>query len=300
MLPVLFTIGPVSVSSFGFFLSLGFLVATFLVWRLARAWDLDEEKVLDLVLLTFFGALLGGRFYFIIFNFAYFGFDPLKWLLLTRYPGLNFWGALLGGWLLLYFFSKRLKQDFLQVADVAAVGLLAAVALGDLGCFLAGCGVGVASNFLATPVVGVVGQRFPTPALEALLVFWALFNIWNRAKRFHFKGSIVGATFILLGAIKFLTSFLKEFGQSDLFLSLAVFALGMYIFYKNGKRSLKQDVGSSGKFLVSLITEKTSRESILKSYQKNWYNQKIVWRLRLGGVKRILRRLNVRSHPKNI
>ena len=49
MLPVLFSIGKISVSSFGIFLALGILLGIFLVWRLSRAWDLDEEKILDFV-----------------------------------------------------------------------------------------------------------------------------------------------------------------------------------------------------------------------------------------------------------
>src|SRR3989338_4748416 len=91
MWPVLFNIGKIPVSSFGLFLALGFLLATFLVWRLARAWDLNEEKVLDLILLTFFGSLIGARLFFIALNFEYFAIDLSRIILLTNYPGMSFW-----------------------------------------------------------------------------------------------------------------------------------------------------------------------------------------------------------------
>jgi phosphatidylglycerol---prolipoprotein diacylglyceryl transferase len=125
MLPVLLALGPITVSSFGFFLALAFLWGTFLVWRLARAWDLDGEKTLDLVLLTFFGGVVGARLFFISLNFDFFSEDFFRIILITKYPGLSFWGGLLGGWLTLAFMAKRLKQDLWQVADLASVGLLA-------------------------------------------------------------------------------------------------------------------------------------------------------------------------------
>jgi len=162
MLPVLFSIGPITVSSFGFFLSLAFLFATFLLWRLAHGWDLNEEKILDLIILSFFGGLIGARIFFIMLNFNLFSFDLGKMLLVTKYPGLNFWGGFLGGWLTLNFFTRRFKMDFWQVADLAAIGLLGGLILGDLGCFLGGCSFGVPSNsFFAVPMVGVIGKRFP-------------------------------------------------------------------------------------------------------------------------------------------
>ena len=140
MLPVLFTVGPISVSSFGFFLSIGFLFATFLVWRLARAWQFDEEKTLDLILLAFFGGVIGARILFFILNFTFFSDDLTKVVLITKYPGLNFWGGFLGGLLTLSFFANRFKLNFYQVADLAAVGFLAGLVLGDVGCFFGGCG----------------------------------------------------------------------------------------------------------------------------------------------------------------
>ncbi len=112
MFPTLFSIGKVSVSSFGVFLSLGFIFGVFLVWRLARAWDLDEEKILDLTLLTFVGGLLGARIYFGLSHLGDFASSPLNFLLFTKYPGFSFWGGFLGGWLTLFYLSSRQRRDF--------------------------------------------------------------------------------------------------------------------------------------------------------------------------------------------
>ena len=75
MFPVLFSIGKITVSSFGVFLTLGFLFGVFLVWRLTRAWELNEEKILDLTMLTFIGGLIGARIYFLMENWQLFSND---------------------------------------------------------------------------------------------------------------------------------------------------------------------------------------------------------------------------------
>ncbi len=159
MYPVLFSIGKFPVSSYGVFLALGFLFGIFLVWRLCRAWDLDEEKTLDLTLLTILGGVLGARIVFVIENFKFFLTSPLSAILIYRIPGFSFWGGILGGFLALYFLVKRSRMDFWQAADIASVGFFAGVIFSDLGCFAGGCNVGIPLKaFFAVPMVGFLGQ----------------------------------------------------------------------------------------------------------------------------------------------
>lgn len=295
MLPVLISIGPISISSFGFFLSLGFLFGTFLVWRLARAWDISEEKILDLILLSFFGGLIGSRIFFVALNFELFAEDLYKAILITKYPGLSFWGGLLGGWLTLFYFCKRMKLDFWQVTDIASIGLLGGLIFGNIGCFLGGCSVGIPSDFfLATSVVGVVGKRFPAASLEALLIAFLLIKIWPAALRFHFHGKIVALSAASLGLIKFLMEFLKSGHQGGYFLSLVLFLLGLIIFYKLSSRSFIKDLNS--------LRYQSTRKSIIVAFLKEWYNFKIglSWKISHWKISKILRRLRVKLTPKDI
>src|SRR3989338_8407629 len=95
MYPVLLTIGPLVISSLGLFLSLAFLSAVFIAWRLAKLYDVKEEKILDVAMVTFGGGFLGARLYAVIFNWEAFGsFEKI--LFVQRYPGLSFWGGLIG------------------------------------------------------------------------------------------------------------------------------------------------------------------------------------------------------------
>ncbi len=279
-----------SISSLGVFLAAGFLLSIFLIWRLARAWDLDEEKVLDLTLLTFLGGLFLSRLYFILDNLQIFGFSALKWVHIFKYPGFSFWGGVLGGWLSLYIFAKRLKLDFWQVADIASVGFLGGLILSDLGCFFGGCSVGLRSNlFFAVPMVGVIGKRLPIQAIEALLLSLILVRIWSKATHFHLRGKIVSLTLISLGVIKLLLEPFKEIHGPGYYFDTLLIVLGVTIFYRVTKRNIFKDCRNAPK-LIRAYCKKFS----LQNLNKTWYNQRVSWSWKFRNIKKILRRLNVK------
>lgn len=300
MLPVLFSIGTVSVSSFGVFLAMGFLLGVFLIWRLSRAWDLDEEKILDLTLVTFLGGLIGARLYFVLDNLPLFREDLIRIILIHKIPGFSFWGAFLGGWLTLYYWCRTKKLDFWQVGDIASVGFLGGLILANLGCFFGGCNIGIPSNlFFAVNMVGFFGKRFPTQLLEAVLLFLVTLSIWSAATHFHARGKILALTLIYIGLIKFLMEPLKQNHNGGVYLSLVLFFLGVTILYRVTKRNIISDLKNLGNLLSKLITSKEMRRMALVRLQKNWYNQKtsIFWKAR--NLKKLLRRFNVKYSYKN-
>ncbi len=309
MFPTLYSAGSITVSSFGFFLSLAFLFSIFLVWRLARAWDLNEEKILDLCLLTFFGTLLGARVLFVLLHLNLFADNLLgsftKIVLLTKYPGLEFWGGILGGSLTLYFFAKRMRKiDFWQVADLAVVGLLGGLILGNIGCLLGGCNIGVRSDLpFAVSMVGFVGKRFPVQALEVIIFTFVLWRIWPMAVKFHFTGKIAALGLIILGSLEFFLEFLRAEKTGGFIFSPIIFSLGIFTFYKFGKRDIRLDFNMIKNFLIGLLTKSSVRGNVRKWFLKSWYNQKVnfVWSLHRIKKKLLLirRRARVKKLPEH-
>lgn len=294
MFPVLLTVGGISVSSFGIFLALGFFWGVFLIWRLARAWDLDEEKVLDLTLLTFIGGLIGARIFFAIDHLNYFISSPLDLLLINKAPGFNFWGGFLGGWLSLFLFARRFKTNFWQLADIALVGLLGGLILSNVGCFLGGCNIGIPSKFfLAVNMVGTIGKRLPVQLLEAALLGLVLIRIWSKATHFHQRGKIVSSGFIYIGLIKLLLQPLKQ-NHSEAFFSIALILLGLVIYYISTKQNPISHIKIMLKFSGRFFTDPEVRVLVLQKIKKSWYNQKTttIWKLR--NLKKVLRRSNVK------
>lgn len=299
MFPTLFSIGNFSVSTFGVFLAASFLYGIFLIWRLARAWELNEEKVLDLTLLTFMGGLVGARLYFAIEN-PTFGFDFLKIILIHKYPGFSFWGGLLGGFLALTFLAKRVKIDFWQAADFASVGFLGGLIIANIGCLLGGCGVvGIKSQlFFALPMSGFLGKRIPTQLIEALLLLILLRRVWSTATHFHPRGKIVAISFIFIGMIKLITQPLKQ-SQGDLLFSIILIFLGLTIFYRVTKRDFLKDFKEIIFFPARLLTDLHLRNLVVSSVKKNWYNQRVSIILLLRNLFKRVRRLNVSISHKN-
>ncbi len=319
MYPILFSVGPVVVSSFGVFLGAGFLAAVFICWRVARAYDLDEEKMLDLSIMTLLIGLLGSRLFFVAGNWGIFTQANGSWqdilakiALINRFPGLSLWGGILGGGLALLLFSRSFKLNFWQIADFAAVSLAIGLVFGEIGCLLGGCGYGLPANFLlAAPVTGVVGKRFPLPFVESVVFFLAFLYLWGQVIRFHFNGRIAALILIFLGAEKLVADFyrgdrltpvLAGLTTNQMIAALLVIA-GAVIFYRRAKRSLRADVVNCGRFLISSQRQKKA----LFHLQKNWYNQRVSWALRVQAVRTGLKKapgsvrriLNVKPTPKN-
>lgn len=307
MHPILISIGNFSISSFGFFASLAFVAAIFTIWRLSRVYDIDEEKTLDITLLTFFGGLLGARVAFILTNLAQ--FDTLsKMVFLNRYPGLNFWGGVILGLASLYLFTRRLKIGLYHMADFITVGFFAALVFGSFGCLLGTCQYGYPYNgILSVPQVGLVGSRFPIQLLETIAFYLAFVSLWRICLHFHFNGKVIGVGLMLLGVIKFLAEFFRADTQllvsslsvGEVF-SLASFGLGIYIFYTQGKRSPSQDLA----YLRSLLTNSDKRGLALLKARRSWYNFRISKRVKVGRLRKtalsrgrtFLKSLNVKTH----
>lgn len=294
MLPVLFSIGNLSVSSFGVFLALGFLFAIFLVWRLSRAWDLDEEKTLDLTLVTFIGGLLGARAYFVIENLQFFIASPLSFILINKVPGFSFWGGILGGWLTMYFFARRKRLDFWQLADIALVGVLGGLVLSNLGCFLGGCNIGNPTKaFFGVSMVGALGKRWPVQLIEALLLIIGLLKIWAKATHFHQRGKIAGLGFIYVGAAALILDPLKQ-DHSGRFFSLSFVLLGLTVYYKVTRQNPITHLKLFKRFLVQFIVDPKVRKGAVHILYRSWYNQKTATLWKLRSLKKLLRRSNVK------
>lgn len=295
MFPVLFSIGKISISSFGIFLALGILFGTFLVWRLSRAWDLDEEKILDLALITFIGAFIGARIYFGIQNYHFFSSNLLTLLAFNKVPGFSFWGGLIGGWIALFIGSKIKKIKFSQVGDIASIGLLGCLIFTNLGCFFGGCSVGIMSKaFYSVNMVGFVGKRFPVQLLEVLLLTIVLIRVWSAATHFHIKGKILAFSLIYLGLIKFFTEGLKQNHNQGYIFSTLIFLLGLFFFYRITKRNIILDLKNIGVSIFKIFTDSNIRRLGYLRFKKYYYNitTSISWKIR--NLKKTLRRKNVK------
>jgi len=115
MIETLFSFGKLTISTFGVFSGLAFLVFSFTLWQRLRD-DFEEEKILSLTILLALFFLLGARLFYILTHFGKFGLS-FSWLSFRSSPGFSLLGGFLAAIFILYWWSRQNDWDFWQVSD---------------------------------------------------------------------------------------------------------------------------------------------------------------------------------------
>jgi len=96
MYPELFSIGKLTVHSYGLMMALAILVATLALYREAPGEKINPDYLLEAIIVAAFFGLIGSRILYIILHWRYYSTQPfLK--ILTEFEGLTFYGAMFGG-----------------------------------------------------------------------------------------------------------------------------------------------------------------------------------------------------------
>ena len=143
-MPSGFQLGPIYVYFYGIILVLGAIAAAWLAEREARRRGQNGELVWDGLIWVLVGGIIGARLWHVFtvpesmeaqgITTAYYLTHPLD-LINIRNGGLGIPGAIIGGALALYFFSRRRKLNFLTWLDIAAPAVALGQAIGRWGNF---------------------------------------------------------------------------------------------------------------------------------------------------------------------
>ena len=122
---------------YGIIMAVAFLVGQFLVVAISKK-EYKEENIFDTLTDIAFWALLGGilgaRLYYVLLSLFYYAKHPLEIIMLQN-GGLSIQGALLGGIIAVLIYTKKTKTEFFKYADLYALGLPVAQAIGRWGNF---------------------------------------------------------------------------------------------------------------------------------------------------------------------
>lgn len=146
MYPTLLKFGNFEITTFGFMMFLGFMVAGLILGRQFRKSGLGDELASSVVLAAAVGGILGAKIYYAI---LYRSFDAL----LSR-GGLVWYGGFIGGFLAVTWVVRRAHVNWFRAADAIAPALAIGYGLGRIGCFLVGDDYG-------RPTDSWVGIAFP-------------------------------------------------------------------------------------------------------------------------------------------
>lgn len=143
-MPSGFNIGPLTVHFYGIIIMLGVIAAAFLAQRQARRYGENGEMIWDMLIWILIAGIIGARIWHIFtpmpsliaqgITTHYYLTHPLDAIAIWK-GGLGILGAVIGGVLALYIFTRRHKLSFLTWLDILAPALALGQAIGRWGNF---------------------------------------------------------------------------------------------------------------------------------------------------------------------
>lgn len=145
MYPELFSIGPVTVYTYGVLLAASYLLGLQFAIVRARRWGLDANRVFDLGIYIIIAALVGAKLLLLFTDFRQFSASPAEFLSLARSAGV-FYGGLILAIAVAFWYIHRHRMPFWTTCDAFAPAIALGHVTGRLGCFAAGCCYGKPTN----------------------------------------------------------------------------------------------------------------------------------------------------------
>jgi phosphatidylglycerol:prolipoprotein diacylglycerol transferase len=234
MYPHIHVLG-ITIQSFGLMLALGFFVAGVAAWRYLKELGRPPDWSYEMVFAALVGGIVGARLWWVVENWSQAKGDLLGSLF--GGTGLVFHGGLLGGAICVVAWAWWKGVLDLRTADVAAVPLAAAYAIGRIGCQLAGDGDygkdwnGPWAMTYPHGTVPTTTPVHPTPIYETLVMGLVAILLWRWRHRWR-PGTLFALYLLLAGVERFLVEFLRRnpaellgLTQPQLF-SIAMIAVG--------------------------------------------------------------------------
>jgi len=135
--PVAFAIGPVEVRWYGILIALGILqVVLWMMWQVRRGGGLSYDTVFNAAIVGIPSGIIISRLLHVIDFSEYYIENPQ---LIIGGEGLTIYGALLGGTLGIWIYSRFSSFRFAYMFDLMVPSVILAQAIGRVGCVINGC-----------------------------------------------------------------------------------------------------------------------------------------------------------------
>lgn len=229
MKPILFQIFGVKIYGYGLMIMIGIIAALFLLAYRSKRKQYNEDNIWDMAILAIICGIIGGKVLYIITDIKYIIEQPS--VLKNIGNGFVIYGAVFGGILAVYLYSKKKGWDTLSIFDLAIPSLPLAQGFGRIGCFLAGCCYGsvttlpIGVEFRNSPFAPANVHVHPTQIYSSVFDFvLAFFLLWyDRKERKN------GRTFSLYLIIYSVGRFLIEYLRDDPRGSVSIFSTSQFI-----------------------------------------------------------------------
>jgi phosphatidylglycerol---prolipoprotein diacylglyceryl transferase len=209
MHPVLFSIGPIKIYSYGVMLAIAFFVSLSVSSKRCVIFKIKEESLNTLLFIMLVSGIVGARVLYVLSNMHFFIDNPLEIVMINR-GGLVFYGGLIFSGIFGTVYAKIRGISIADAADLLAPFIALGHSIGRIGCFLNGCCFG-------RPTDSVFGVQFPaslvrvypTQLFSSAGLFCIFLVLFFMQRRRRFKGQIIALYLVLYGVFRFSIEFLR-------------------------------------------------------------------------------------------
>lgn len=223
----LFSIGPISVHSYGLCIAIGLLAALWLSCKRAKDRNLSDDICYGILFCATIFGFLGSKILFTIVEWESFIKDPKTFISSSGFVVL---GGITTGFLAVFIYCKIKKVSFVDYVDVCIPAVPLAQGIGRIGCFMAGCcygretdsfiGIAFKNSHFAPNNVKLI----PTQLISAVGDWIIVLIILIAIKKVKNRGFGPGVYFVSYSIGRFLVEFLRnDYRGSVGFLSTSQF-----------------------------------------------------------------------------
>ena len=262
-------LGPLYIHFYALILGFGIFAGTWFVARRAKQFGITADTVWDALSWAFVPGILGARLYHVLtptpasgITTQYYIEHPLEIFAIWN-GGLGIYGAIIGGALGLWFYTRRHHFSLLKFLDLAVPGILIAQAIGRWGNFVNQELYGAPSSL---PWAIYISPDRRVPGYEQYSTFQPLFlyeSIWNlislgiilQLER-HFRGRLRDGDLMAIYLMFYATGrFLLDFVRLDSngigplttaqWLSLTIFVVAGVLVFARYRRAVAAQAPAS-------------------------------------------------------
>lgn len=233
MLPKLFSIGPITIHSFGLTLAVAFLLIAWLSAKEFARRGYTADDAWTAVFAAMVGGVLGAKLYFLFDHWSETVQDPRG--MIFSGSGLTYYGGLFGGALGVIGVALVRKIPLVTMTQMSAPMIALGYGVGRIGCFLNGDDYGKPSDLpwamafpKGSPPTDV--PVHPTQIYEAAASLAFFFFLWGTRRKWDNRGTLVFGIFLILaGTERFLVEFVRLNTPAAMGLTVAqLISLGLF------------------------------------------------------------------------
>ena len=219
MHPEILHVGFIHLRSYGLMMAVAFVVGTFLALRESRRLGLDEDKVVNVILVTLVASVLGARMLYVLEHLPEFRREWTSALALWQ-GGLTLYGGIVAGTVVGLWMAKRQGLSPWRVADAMTPGLALGTGIGRIGCFLNGCCYGHPTRLpwgVVYPPDTFPGIEFGTAPLHPSQLYFTIAGValfaaaWAVRKRVTAPGQLFWGFIVAYSVVRILLDFTRAY-----------------------------------------------------------------------------------------